>query len=77
MSNSLPKYYLFYPKYLNQKYEGGETRIFPDSAKKEDFIDIKGEEGSCLIFRHRVYHSGLVVNSGIKYVLRSDIFVEK
>jgi|RhiMetdeSRZDD1v2_1073273.scaffolds.fasta_scaffold2468003_1 predicted 2-oxoglutarate/Fe(II)-dependent dioxygenase YbiX len=52
--------------YLNEDFEGGET-VFQNG------IRVKPESGMILVFRHTLYHEGVAVTSGRKYVLRSDI----
>jgi len=51
--------------YLNDNFSGGETLF--------DEYTVKPFLGSALIFPHTLFHSGNIVTSGIKYVLRSDI----
>lgn len=57
--------------YLNQQYEGGETR-FPELD-----ITVKGRRGDCLVFRNvtddgkpdpRTIHAGLPVRKGVKWL---------
>ncbi|WP_338848317.1 2OG-Fe(II) oxygenase [Massilia sp. W12] len=51
--------------YLNDDFSGGAT----------DFrqFQIQPETGSALLFVHAVWHEGCVLESGVKYVLRSDV----
>lgn len=51
--------------YLNDGFVGGET----------DFRDFKisPKTGGALLFLHDTWHEGAAVNSGVKYVLRSDV----
>lgn len=68
---------LSYLVYLNQ-CDGGQT-IFRDySGKGQDRqkIELRIEPipGSALLFRHERWHEGSPVESGQKYVLRTDIF---
>ncbi len=51
--------------YLNDDFEGGETR-FQEST-------IRPERGMALLFVHRLIHEGAEVIRGRKYVLRSDV----
>lgn len=53
--------------YLNEGYEGGETKF------RQDGIEIKAKTGSALIFEHHLWHQGCQLTSGNKYVLRTDI----
>lgn len=60
--------------YLNDT-DGGETLLMPDGpSKTESFISILPKAGDILLFNHNSWHEGKPVNSGKKYVLRSDIF---
>lgn len=51
--------------YLNDECKGGETQ-FPKWT-------ISPQLGSALVFRHHLLHEGVLVEEGVKYVLRSDI----
>jgi len=51
--------------YLNEQYEGGQTRF--------SNISIEPKTGTALIFLHSLEHEGSPVTRGVKYVLRSDI----
>ena len=51
--------------YLNSDYTGGET-TFGNTV-------VKGQTGMGLIFLHNLLHEGSTVNSGLKYILRTDI----
>ncbi|MBE7368010.1 prolyl hydroxylase family protein [Ramlibacter pallidus] len=51
--------------YLNEGYEGGETRF--------RLTSITPREGLALVFDHEQIHEGAEVLSGAKYVLRSDV----
>jgi prolyl 4-hydroxylase len=53
--------------YLNEGFAGGQTRF-------EDFgVDVVPRTGLALFFQHRLRHEGSRVESGVKYVLRSDV----
>lgn len=53
--------------YLNDDFTGGKTAFW-------DFeTAVVPRTGSGLLFQHRMLHEGCVVQSGIKYVLRSDV----
>ena len=54
--------------YLNDNFTGGATRF--------DNITIQPAPGMVLMFEHGIKHEGLMVSSGTKYVLRSDVFYE-
>jgi predicted 2-oxoglutarate/Fe(II)-dependent dioxygenase YbiX len=51
--------------YLNDDYEGGETRY--------EGVTIKPITGMALLFAHRLLHEGSPVTRGRKYVLRTDV----
>ena len=51
--------------YLNEDFEGGETRFEHDV--------IKPQTGTALFFLHPLLHEGAVVMRGTKYVLRTDV----
>jgi prolyl 4-hydroxylase len=53
--------------YLNDDFTGGKTRL-------HDFeVTVAPRTGSALLFQHHTLHEGCVVESGIKYVLRTDV----
>ena len=51
--------------YLNDDYEGGETKF--------QNIKIKPKQGMALCFVHELWHEGLPIIKGRKYMLRSDV----
>ncbi len=51
--------------YLNEDFEGGETAF--------DDVSIEAKTGMALCFIHEQKHEGCPVQSGCKYVLRSDV----
>ncbi|MBU6951043.1 2OG-Fe(II) oxygenase [Hahella sp. HN01] len=51
--------------FLNEDYEGGEIAFRWDK--------IKPEKGSVVVFPHATMHQGSTVESGVKYVLRTDV----
>jgi hypothetical protein len=60
--------------YLNDA-DGGETVLMPDGpGHQEKFIEIKPRTGDVLMFRHELWHEGRPIQSGEKYVLRTDLF---
>ena len=66
--------------YLNDA-DGGET-VFRDyvekNGKREKIeLKIKAEAGNALLFRHRRWHEGSPVDSGMKYVIRTDVFYSR
>ena len=53
--------------YLNEDFTGGKTAF-------HDFdVEVAPRTGIALLFQHRLLHEGCIVESGIKYVLRSDV----
>eukprot|EP01084_Bolivina_argentea_P082470 149333_1 len=65
--------------YLNDDYSGGNTRfcvdIDPnpkDGKYPYSFLDVKGNAGDALVFRHEILHKGGTVDKGKKYILRLD-----
>lgn len=63
--NDYTRTFLTFIVYLNEDFEGGETRF------GKDFI--KPRKGSVIIFPHELKHEGMTVIKGCKTVLRSDI----
>lgn len=62
--------------YLNDRITGGETRFFMDmehAFQRRPYLSVKPKEGMALVFVHRIWHEGAVVENGQKYVLRTDI----
>jgi len=53
--------------YLNDDFTGGETD-FPELERR-----ITPRAGRALIFQHRILHEAMRVESGTKFVLRTDI----
>lgn len=56
--------------YLNTLEDSGSTRF------RDVQVDIFPRVGKVLLFRHELWHAGMPVNSGIKYVLRTDVLFE-
>ena len=54
--------------YLNNGYIGGETVFNGVTSAPHTTV------GGGLLFRHDILHEGLVVLSGEKYVLKTDLF---
>jgi prolyl 4-hydroxylase len=53
--------------YLNDDFVGGETD-FPEQRRR-----VSPAAGTALWFQHMLLHAGRAVESGVKYVLRSDV----
>ena len=64
--------------YLNDGMAGGETRFFMDIEQAFQqppcpYLSVQPKAGMALVFLHSIWHEGAVVQSGQKYVLRTDI----
>jgi hypothetical protein len=57
--------------YLNDKMEGGQTRIGNESEGR--YLDVCPEVGAVLIFDHDVLHEAVTIEKGIKYCCRTDV----
>ena len=61
--------------YLNHDMTGGETRFFTDAEQAvhgHPYLSVKPITGAALVFLHSIWHEGAVVQTGEKYVLRTD-----
>ncbi|CAB9514415.1 P4Hc [Seminavis robusta] len=59
--------------YLNEGYQGGNTRMlrtFNPSSKGRDIVP---RAGSVLLFEHECLHEGVTLEKGRKYVVRTDL----
>ncbi|WP_299161325.1 2OG-Fe(II) oxygenase [uncultured Tenacibaculum sp.] len=56
--------------YLNDDFEGGETEF-------RKMFTITPQQGTALVFKHRLKHEGKEIMSGTKYVLRTDIMYKR
>ena len=62
--------------YLNDSMTGGETRFFADmehAFRQRPYLSVSPKKGMALLFLHSIWHEGAVVQSGTKYVLRTDV----
>ncbi|HEY1191131.1 MAG TPA: 2OG-Fe(II) oxygenase, partial [Gemmata sp.] len=64
--------------YLNDDFTGGSTNFYRDFETYLQFgaeprLRVRPVRGTALVFRHRQLHEGGVVESGRKYVLRTDV----
>ena len=62
--------------YLNDGMTGGETRFFSNMEQAfggRSYLSVEPKEGMALVFVHAIWHEGAVVESGQKYVLRTDV----
>jgi hypothetical protein len=62
---------LTYMVYLNDDFEGGETKF-----REPRPIDVKPRKRMALLFSHPLMHEGASVTSGRKYVLRTDVMYD-
>ena len=56
--------------YLNEGCRGGETTFLNDDCTQVSSVVPK--QGSVLLFQHNLLHQGSTVQSGLKYVVRTD-----
>lgn len=65
--------------YLNHQdgFTGGETEFFTSKYDETPTKVIKPKRGKLVIFDHRIWHQGAEVILGNKYILRSDIYVNR
>lgn len=61
--------------YLNDDFEGGETRFFSHSNKLR--FAVRPRTGSALVFLHNQCHEGAPVTKGRKYVMRTDVMYRR
>lgn len=61
--------------YLNADFAGGETRF--SLASEPDTVCIAPRTGSALVFIHERLHEGAPLQSGLKYVLRTDVMYRR
>ena len=63
--------------YLNDNFEGGETRFLVPPEKKSSLpfpsTDVIPKTGSVLLFQHDLLHEGRTVTAGCKYIMRTDV----
>jgi len=65
--------------YLNDatEFEGGNTNFYSDQYGIELLASYSPKKGDLLVFSHDIWHSGENVESGSKYILRSDVIYKK
>lgn len=59
--------------FLNDDFEGGETRFRVRDAEGVKTVAVKPVMGQVLAFRHELLHEGAPVTKGRKYILRTDV----
>ena len=58
----------------NSQFTGGQTRVWSGNNEMDDkYYDLAPTKGSILLFQHDTLHEGRLVQSGVKYAMRSDI----
>lgn len=67
--------------YLNDDaFSGGETVFFNGRSEamsgQDGTLRLKPRKGSLIVFDHALWHAGALVESGRKYVMRSDLMYE-
>ena len=63
------KSFITFMIYLNDDFRGGQTRF--------DAVAVQPRVGMALCFMHAQKHEGCVVESGVKYVARSDVMYRR
>lgn len=61
--------------YLNEGFEGGETRFLQHDYPHTLNFQISPKVGDCIVFSqedNRLLHEGASVTKGVKYILRTD-----
>lgn len=64
--------------YLNDGMVGGETKFYASAdhaflQPPAPYLSVRPKMGMALVFLHAIWHEGAVVQSGLKYVLRTDV----
>jgi hypothetical protein len=59
--------------YLNDDFEGGTTNFYLSKLP----LIVRPETGMALVFAHRQLHEGMPVETGRKYVLRTDVMYRR
>lgn len=65
--------------YLNAagEFRGGQTAFYTDRSGEEVLASIEPDQGDLVVFSHDLWHAGLPVTEGRKYVLRTDVIYEQ
>ncbi|MEP5341396.1 MAG: 2OG-Fe(II) oxygenase [Algibacter sp.] len=65
--------------YLNNQddFIGGDTEFFTSKYDEKPTKIIKPKRGKLVIFDHSIWHQGAEIIFGNKYILRSDIYVDR
>lgn len=65
--------YLTMMLYLNDDFEGGETRFLSYPPGEHPSVNFHPCQGSILLFSHGIYHEGCDLIRGRKYAMRTDV----
>lgn len=57
--------------YLNEDFTGGSTYLITPN------INVAPKTGKLLLFDHKILHAGMPVDTGCKYVIRTDVMYKK
>jgi len=65
--------------YLNggEDFIGGNTYFYTNKNDCKPVKSITPKKGTLIIFDHRIWHQGAIITQGNKYILRSDVFVNR
>ena len=65
--------------YLNgiEDFSGGETLFYTAKSDEIPVKSITPKKGTLVVFDHRIWHQGAIITEGNKYILRSDVFVNR
>ncbi|CAG8513463.1 6301_t:CDS:1 [Acaulospora colombiana] len=64
--------FLSFQLYLNDDFVGGETAFLYHNKK----VKVAPKTGRILFFEHSLFHEGALVESGKKYLIRTDVMYE-
>lgn len=64
--------------YLNgsNDFDDGQTNFYVSKYSSPEKT-VKAQKGKLVIFDHKIWHEGATVKNGTKYILRSDIIVDR
>ena len=65
--------------YLNDhdEFRGGHTRFYSDRWSETAVRSVPPVAGTGIVFEHALWHDGESVDSGVKYVLRTDVMFRR
>ena len=67
---------LTFQLYLNEGMKGGAT-TFIDAPLEKNNVAVNPKVGQVLIFEHKVWHEGSILEDGRKYAMRTDIMYQR